>query len=153
MNNLYGQTQILGKATMTSNPIDNGDFNYVLPYNKSDFFSYSDEITFSDKTNCQYFNLNDANLDNLCKKNPNYTMEIKDNSGNTVKLKDKYCYSRELCKNKKIADDITNRDEIHASNNVKYLDTVTDTNLQTINITNLTMGIIIMLVLTFTYSK
>lgn len=151
MNNLYGQTQILGKATTTTQSIDNGLFNYVLPYNKYDFFSYSD-ISFSDIKKCSNFDFTDNSIDKKCDENPNRTdLTLKNSKGEEIKLNSNYCYSRELCRNKLYADQIISLDQNHGANDGQYLDVLTHTNLQTLNITNLTVGIVAMLILAFSY--
>lgn len=175
MNNLYGQTQILGKATQTTNPIDNGVFNYVLPYNQADFFSYSDRVYFPDIAYCSKFNLEDNNMDFVCDLSANsmplYDLDgnkvadkdgylydpksgnkILDLSGNAIKIKDTYCNAREMCRNKEYADTIMKLDKNHASKNGQYLDIVTNTNLETLNIVNLSIGAFIMLGLVVAYS-
>lgn len=152
MNNLYGQTQILGKATTTTQSIDNGSFNYVLPYNKNDFFAYSN-ISFPDVNQCSKFTLHDTNIDKKCDENPTRDdLLLKDNKGNKIELKSKYCYSRELCRNKAYADTIMSIDNNHSANDGQYLDVLTNTNMQTLNITNLSIGIIIMMTLAFSYA-
>lgn len=152
MNNLYGQSQILGKATTTTQSIDNGLFNYVLPYNKNDFFAYSD-ISFPDVNQCSKFNLDDTKIDKKCDENPERNdLILKDAKGNNIVLQSKYCYSRELCRNKAYADKIMAIDKNHSANDGQYLDVLTNTNLQTLNITNLSIGIIIMMTLAFSYA-
>ena len=156
MNNLYGQTQVLGKATSTTQSIDNGLFNYVLPYNQNDFFAYSD-ITFEDASYCQLFKLDDADTnqaaDSICDANPNNSnLKIYDDKNEEITLKQGYCYTRELCKNKEYADKIMLMDKNHAANDGQYLDIVTHTNLETLNITNLFIGTVVMLVIAFRYT-
>lgn len=151
MNNLHGQTQILGKATATTQSIDNGLFNYVLPYNQYDFYAYS-EISFTDISYCPLLNINDNITDIKCNENPLRTdLKLQDPSGNNIALQNNYCYTRELCKNKSYADRVISMDQTHSANDGQYLDILTNTNLQTLNITNLSVGIIVMLVMAFSY--
>lgn len=152
MNNLYGQTQVLGKATSTTQSIDNGMFNYVLPYNRYDFYAYS-EISFTDASLCPLFDLTNKKIDNQCDMDPNRSdIKLQDTAGNEVTLNANYCYTRELCRNKQYADQVMSMDKKHAANDGQYLDIVTNTNLQTLNITNLSIGIIAMLVLAVSYA-
>mgnify|MGYP001252773523 CR=1 FL=1 len=151
MNNLYGQTQILGKATATTQSIDNGLFNYVLPYNEHDFYAYS-EISFTDISYCPLLKIKDEDVEKKCNENPLRTdITLQDPIGNNITLKNNYCYTRELCKNKSYADQVISMDQTHAANDGQYLDILTHTNTQTLNITNLSVGIIIMLVMAFSY--
>lgn len=157
MNNLYGQTQVLGKATVSNTkPIDNGLFNYVLPYNQNDFFAYSD-ISFSDISNCRYFNLEDNNIDQLCDEDPArkdlvLVIKNKKKEKKEIKLSSDYCYSRELCRNKSYADQILSIDNSHTAIDGQYLDAATRTNLEILNIANLSIGIIFMIGLAVSYS-
>ena len=153
MNNLYGQSQVLGKATVSNTkPIDNGLFNYVLPYNQNDFFAYS-SISFNDISNCRYFNLEDNNIDQLCDEDPaRKDLVLKDYNKKKIKLSSDYCYSRELCRNKSYADQILSIDNSHTAIDGQYLDAATRTNLEILNIANLSIGIIFMIGLAVSYS-
>ena len=153
MNNLYGQKQVLGKSTTTTTQsIDNGIFNYVLPYNQNDFFAYSD-ISFENAEHCLNFDLNDNMVDKNCDENPTRDdLKLLDSDGNKINLEKGYCYTRELCRNKAFADQIMSIDKTHSANDGRYLDVTTNTNLETLNITNLTVGILIMLGLAVGYT-
>lgn len=154
MNNLYGQQQVLGKAATITKTTENGQYEYVIPYNPSDFFAYSG-IDFKDINACKYFdnvNLNNTDIDDKCNADPNADIILRNNKGDAILLQDKYCYSRELCRNKAYADKITSLSHTYATNGGQYLDTVTQANIQLLNITNLSIGIIAMLSLAFSYS-
>lgn len=152
MNNLYGQTQVLGKATSTTQSIDNGLFNYVLPYNQNDFFAYSD-ISFANVQYCPMIDLNSKAIDRQCDENPLRTdLSFNDATGTPVALGESFCYTRELCRNKALADRIIETDQNHSANDGRYLDVITNTNLETLNITNLAVGILVMLALAVSYA-
>ena len=154
LNNLYGQTQVLGKATETpKSTTENGLFNYALPYNQGDFISYSPLIQFKDVSNCVYFNLSDNNMDFTCNMNPDQSIPLTDENHAVVDLSNNYCYVREMCRNKAYADSIMNLDKTHATTNTQYLDTITNTNMQILNIANFSVGIVVMLIMIFNYSK
>ena len=92
-------------------------------------------------------------MDFSCNMVPDQNIQLTDENGKVVNLSQKYCYVREMCRNKSYADTITNMDQTHATTNSQYLDVVTNTNMQILNIANFSVGIIVMLIMIFNYSK
>jgi len=92
-------------------------------------------------------------IDQKCNENPMRTdLSFNDANGNPVVLGEKFCYTRELCRNKALADKIMEVDQNHSANDGRYLDVITNTNLETLNITNLAVGILVMLALAVSYA-
>ena len=97
--------------------------------------------------------LQNDTIDQACTENPTRTDQtFKDAKGNTVNLGADFCYTREMCINKNLADQVMATDKTHAANDGRYLDIVTNTNLETLNITNLSIGIMVMIGLAVSYA-
>jgi hypothetical protein len=111
-----------------------GANNLMLAYSPQDLFYSSTNIQ-KNTESCAIYDLNNIQQDNACSTSTN----IDPNSGNHDGGYS--CFSRELCKNMNYAKTLDTLNASHDKSNKGFTDTNTQYNLETINMTNLIIGI------------
>jgi len=86
--------------------------NVNIVYSKDDFYYYNPK-TEDVPLNCSIFDMEKKDIDTKCLSDPSYHPE---NSNSN------YCYQRELCKNKKNADNILKITNTHTASDGRYSD-------------------------------
>lgn len=144
MNNLFDSDLIIGKKTVSYDQTitTNDASDYIVGYNPNDFFykTVNPTIMPNDCTTNLDWKITDSTQDTICSK----TSVTNDDSG-------KFCYQRELCKNKYFSEKMMEITDKHSNSNIRYLDISTQTNFQAISVANLSIGIALMLYTMFSY--
>jgi len=126
---------MLGQSTQNlEKNVGLGANNLMLAYSPQDLFYSSTSIN-KNSESCEIYDLNSIEQNNAC----SISTSIDPNSGNHDG--GYHCFSRELCKNKNYAKTLDTLNSSHDKSNKGFTDTNTQYNLETINMTNLIVGI------------
>lgn len=127
---MFGQsTQNLEKN------LDIGGLNRTLAYMPQDFFYNSTNIQNNVEV-CGNYDFNNVQQENNCATLTNIDpLTGKNDNGYS-------CFNRELCKNLAYAQMLNDTNTAHSKSNKEFTDTNTQYNLETINMTNLFVGIV-----------
>ena len=127
---MFGQsTQNLEKNVIT------GNTDYVLAYSPKDLFFKSTGIQQNTEI-CANYEYNSLSQDDACNSSTNIDPITGNSDGGYS------CFNRELCKNMAYSEMLDDMNNSHEKSNKGFKDTNTQYNLETINMTNLFIGIL-----------
>ena len=126
---------MLGQSTQNlEKNVGQGANNLMLAYSPQDLFYSSTNIQ-NNSESCANYELNNIEQDNACITSTNIDPHTGNNDGGYS------CFNRELCKNMKYSQTLNTLNKGHDKSNKGFTDTNTQYNLETINMTNLIVGI------------
>ena len=126
---------MLGQSTQNlEKNVSTGATNLMLAYSPQDLFYRSTNIQ-ENPESCSNYDLNSIEQDNACTNSTNIDPLSGGRDGGYS------CFNRELCKNMYYAQILNNLNNNHDKSNKGFTDTNTQYNLETINMTNLIVGI------------
>ena len=126
---------MLGQSTQNlEKNVGIGANNLMLAYSPQDLFYNSTNIQ-KNTESCANYDLNSINEDNACITSTSINPLTGSHDGGYN------CFNRELCKNMNYAKILNTINKGHDKSNKGFMDTNTQYNLETINMTNLIVGI------------